>query len=701
MFFILLFLAPYLIMHRKRYREARDRELYLKTNLLSSNLWIIFLVSVGLIFVNSSFQTSPTHEAEELIEITSPKKNAYLDSINFHRYSHMNIPEYQRDLILTHLSVNDEHQSLFSYYDSITSLGHQDIAYWGKAYILLELAEYDSALTFLDMTSQGYEGRYFFYTKAMAYAGLDQEDLAIDLLFRELELKEGAHEHAANWLINYHFQRDNYEALSELLSKENAFDYFPLDIRREVQLLDFNISGYYGTIFTFFVQDINPIGILAAFLILMVWFRFVTQLAFFQQLRSKELIACLVLGMGFAFLTFLLSDLLRQWSGDSEFWNTFTWSVIGIGAIEELVKIIPLLIIMVVIKRKLEAYEYILFASISALGFGFSENLLYFDGTYGNIITGRALTAAVGHMIDSSIFAYGFVLANFKYKNLNNIVAFFIFWGLAALVHGLYDYWIFAELYLFFFFFLLLIIRVWNTVLNNSLNNSKGFTYSSNFNTKRLQFYLAISLSVIIMFEYIVTGAQLGRDEANSFLISAFFSGAFLIAFLGSKLSSLNLIKDYWGKINYSINPFTDDIVTQNFVHQKVQLGTYYSDQGLVEYFPAGVLGKITSRVVLQNRAPTFFMSNDDSGWFLVKLAKPLDEPGFRKDRVLIQFKDHYSSLNDQRKFIVKLLLIPEKITKIAGYPARKDFESLGWVFLESANPHTLDATRPSTHPQD
>lgn len=696
MFLIFLFLTPYLVMHRKRYRESRDRELYLRTNLLSSNLWIIALIALGLVFVNSVFDSSEETTEYEVKELETVSSSAAdLDSLNFHRYSHMNIPQYQVALITIHLELKQDHKSLFNYFDSVAALGYMDIANWSKAFTLLELEQYDSALAFLKLVSDNYEEPYFFYTQGMAHAGLNQDALAIAQHYKELALEAGAHELSASWLIQYHFERKNYEGLSYLLDNVNAFHHFPLDLRREVQFLDANIMGYYGTIFTSFIRDINPLGVLAALLILVVWFRFVTQLAFFQQLRPPELIVCLILGMGFAFLTFLLSDALEYWSGDSEFWNTFTWSVVGIGAIEELVKIIPLLILMLVIRRELEAYEYVLFASISALGFGFSENLLYFDGTYGSIITGRALTATVGHMIDSSIFAYGFVLAKLKYKHLNSVVAFFIFWGLAALVHGLYDYWIFAELYLFFFFFLLLIIRIWNTVLNNSLNNSRGFSYSSNFNTKRLQFYLAVSLTIIIMFEYVVTGAQLGKEEANSFLLTAFFSGGFLIAFLGSKLSSLNLIKGYWGKINYSINPFTDDIVTQNFVKQKVFLSTYYADEGLVEYFPQGVLGKITSRVILQNRASTFFMSNDDSKWFLLKLSYQLEEPGFRKDKVLIQFKDQYSSLNDQKKFIVKLLLIPEKITKLGDYPARKDFESLGWVFLESAPSQILDTTRP------
>lgn len=695
MLFIFLFLTPYLVMHRKRYREARDKELYLKTNFLSSNIWILAIVTVCLVFVNSVFDERTTSADEVVVELdTYDDDSVFLDSLKSKRFSLVDDPDFHVGYIWQFLELNSSHFELFDYYDSLNTLGYHNTANWGKAFIMNELALYDSALVFLDNIAE-FNQKYYHYTLAIAYAGLDRDGAALEQHFRELELKDGAYELSATWLIQYHLQKDNYEALSYILEKENAFNHFPLDLRRELQLLNYDLIGYYGTIFVFFTQDINPIGILAAFLILMVWFRFVTKLAFFQQLRPLELISCLILGMGFAFLTFLLSDLLQQWSGDSDFWNTFTWSVIGIGAIEELVKVIPLLILMSVIKRKMEAYEYILFASISALGFGFSENLLYFDGTYGSIITGRALTAAVGHMIDSSIFAYGFVLANFRYKNLNKVLAFFIFWGLAALVHGLYDYWIFAELYLFFFFFLLLIIRIWNTVLNNSLNNSTGFTYSSKFNTKKLQFYLAISLTMIIMFEYLVTGVQLGKEEANSFLISAFFSGGFLIAFLGSKLSSLNLIKEYWGKINYSVNPFTDDIVTQNFVHQKVLLSTYYADAGLVEYFPEGVVGKITSRVVLQNRAPTFFMSNDDSRWFLVKLAHSIDEPGFRRDRVLVQFKDQYSSLNDQKKFIVKLLLIPQKITKIGGYPARKDFESLGWVFLESARPQTLDTTHP------
>lgn len=685
-FLIILFLSPYLIMHRKRFKESRNKKQYLQTNFLSSNIWIILLIAVCTVFTNMAFDEGESNDEGNLLEeptiVEEEPTVDDLDSLNFNRYSHIEIPDFQNFYIKTHLRVEKNHLALFDYYDSLATLGYVNISNWGKGLTLVELALYDSALTYLDKI-QDLEQRYYFYTWGRAYEGLEQDSLASIYYMKEVLSEDGSLEYSTRWLTQYYMQHEDYGKLAELLTIEGTETYFNYSLRKKTQFLDANIVGYYGTIFSTIFSRINPTGVLAAFLIMLVWFRFVTRLAFFQKLRLVELVSCLVLGMAFTFLTFLLSDGLEYSSGDSNFWNTFTWSVIGIGAIEELVKIIPLLILMLTIKRQMDAYEYILFASISALGFGFSENLLYFDGEYGSIITGRALTAAVGHMIDSSIFAYGFVLAKFKYKNLNPILAFFIFWGLAALVHGLYDYWIFAELYLFFIFFFLLIIRVWNTVLNNSINNSLNFTYNSSFNTRRLQFYLVISLTGIIMFEYLVTAAQFGKVEANDFLIGAFFSGGFLIAFLGSKLSSLNLIKNYWGKINYSINPFTDDIVSQNFVGQKVFLSTYYADEGLIAYFPEGVVGRITSRVILQNRPPTFFMSNDDSSWFLVKLAHEIIEPGFRKDKVLIQFKDHYSSLNDQKKFIVKLLLIPDKIRKVAGNPLRKDFESLGWVFLE------------------
>ena len=88
-----------------------------------------------------------------------------------------------------------------------------------------------------------------------------------------------------------------------------------------------------------------------------------------------------------------------------EFFNDFIYCILGIGAIEELMKIIPLFLVMFFSKQLKEPIDYVVFASISALGFAFIENLIYFDEAGLKTIQGRSLSSTVTHMFNSSLIA--------------------------------------------------------------------------------------------------------------------------------------------------------------------------------------------------------------------------------------------------------------------------------------------------------
>ena len=91
----------------------------------------------------------------------------------------------------------------------------------------------------------------------------------------------------------------------------------------------------------------------------------------------------------------------------------FKGGVFGIGVIEEFVKFVPFLIILKFTKIINEPIDYIMYASLSALGFAFVENFNYFDDGSINIIHSRALTASIAHMVFSSLVVYGLILAKY------------------------------------------------------------------------------------------------------------------------------------------------------------------------------------------------------------------------------------------------------------------------------------------------
>ncbi len=689
-FLLFLFIIlPYSLYFKKRYKDSLDKKLFVREHLSQSMLWILLLVLVPYILVNLFFDSENEIKNDIDTQITTVEEfTVSIDSLESVRYENIENIEYHFLYLSrcfdSNASNRNQRDEALIYYRQLKDSLHTDHGNFGIGFSHFYKNQLDSAIYYLSKVESD-EIKYHHFCLAKIYIQKEERDKALEQLLEELRIENGHHETAIFQAVYLAEELENNHALLEIAYFDYAKDYIGEQYVRKVMFNNFQATTYYNLVLDYVTRNLNLVGFIAALLILGVWLNYLVKLTFFEKIKWGLVTSALLLGMTCCFFVFPISDTLQfgmsLWEEESSLMDLLSYSVFGIGAVEEIVKIIPLLLIL--LRVKLAPYEYILLASISALGFAFIENLIYFDGTYGQIIHGRALTAAVGHMIFSSIFAYGLVLSKYKYEKLKAIPAFFLFWFLASLGHGFYDFWLFAELYLFFILFFFFIARVWVTIINNSLNNSPAFNYDEHFNTKAIQFYLAFSLTTILIFEYVSVAFLEGASTANASLFTSSISGSFMIMFLGTKLSSLNLIKDYWGKINYSVNPFTDDIVSQNFMGQQVWLSTYYVDQGLVEYYPDGVNAIIKERVVLKNRESTLLFSYEDPDWFVIELAVSHTDPNFKNNLALIKFRDSHSSLNDQKFFEVKFLMIPSEMEgpKIM----RKNYHSLGWAFLRTA----------------
>ena len=109
--------------------------------------------------------------------------------------------------------------------------------------------------------------------------------------------------------------------------------------------------------------------------------------------------------------------------------NDFLYCFLNIGIVEELAKLIPFVFIYFLFKKEItEPMDFLIYISISALGFSAVENSIYFYKHGPDIINGRAILATVGHMFDTSLIAYGII--RFKYypkkQSLLIIIWFFI-----------------------------------------------------------------------------------------------------------------------------------------------------------------------------------------------------------------------------------------------------------------------------------
>jgi RsiW-degrading membrane proteinase PrsW (M82 family) len=288
---------------------------------------------------------------------------------------------------------------------------------------------------------------------------------------------------------------------------------------------------------------------LISFLISTVWFLYIYKLDIFNKEKKRHLIAIFLLSCAFTLLTNYPYEFIHSlgFVNRQEFWPSLAYSIFGIGFIEETIKFISFLIILKFTKAIDEPYDYILYASIAALGFSFIENAMYLNNYGLHIISARALYATVAHMTFSSIIVYGLFLIKYKKTKIPAPIIFVLFYFLAIFAHGFYDFWLinksltkFQGLTTLFF---LATVHIWFVMKNNTINTSNYFNTSKSINNDRLKIYLIISLISVFMLSYIYVAFKFNSKQANKFLIKSAITYGYIIFYLIATLSKFDVIK--------------------------------------------------------------------------------------------------------------------------------------------------------------
>jgi len=116
----------------------------------------------------------------------------------------------------------------------------------------------------------------------------------------------------------------------------------------------------------------------------------------------------------------------------------FAYSLLVIGIIEESVKLLPFLVIVLHFKEFNEPIDGIIYASFIALGFAAVENIYYLKFLTSSEAYARGFAGPVLHIVFSSVWGYFIGRAFLSKRRLGiTILASFLF---AAMLHGLYDF---------------------------------------------------------------------------------------------------------------------------------------------------------------------------------------------------------------------------------------------------------------------
>ena len=481
-------------------------------------------------------------------------------------------------------------------------------------------------------------------------------------------------------------------------------DFFYSHSERVIQGVESeNVLESYFSKGLIILTEMNTLGFVSALLILIIWYRYIRGLDFYSKEKMGPTITVMVLSMLFTmFLTYPWSDLIHYiFSIDSNgnwFYHLFVIQSLGVGFVEESIKLLPVLIILLFSDIVDEPIDLIYYACLSASGFAFLENIIYFNDLSGAIVMGRALLSAVGHMVNSSIVVYGIILLKFHPEKENPLIPIYYFL-LGCLIHGTYNFLLTAHQILLFVGFFAFVIQAWAIIINNTMNNSPYFDYKLEDAQNQRKKELSISLSIITVVSLIVNGFSIGQSEAIEYYIGSMMISASVILLYTSGITSFDLIQGYWRPVKFTLtNPnykalpgmrgvstlstlWTENTITpMNIVGKNIIVSSPRYNKRLLQILTS-IRGLITKRLILE-----VSKKSTDSAWFLVQLEQPLNiVSDYEAQFILIRPKNTSFSLAHDTDIECVLKFIPKNVDPL-NEKSLKAYFSYGSILMNENN---------------
>jgi len=325
---------------------------------------------------------------------------------------------------------------------SCSSPHMRDIGNFGLGAIHYFQKDYDNVTPYFGQIKDNTLSEVNFIMGEIAWDKGDQAESEKRYL-KEIALKGNVAESKKALAWMYYYDKDNSK-FAALAYQPKSYEYLPFDPSREFYFKNGAFISYYILIVYNMFHRGNILALISALLIALVWILYLRRVDVFEKEKWLDILLALVLGALFSFITYPIEDLVRYLTGTpfiNEYYHNFLYCIIGIGLLEEVTKIIPFLLLLRfsgIIKKPI---DYIIYASVCALGFSMVENVLYFKSGSIDTIVIRGLISTVIHMFMTSIIAYGLVVSKYR-KSINIYAAFFFYLLNAAVFHGAFDFFL-------------------------------------------------------------------------------------------------------------------------------------------------------------------------------------------------------------------------------------------------------------------
>ena len=264
---------------------------------------------------------------------------------------------------------------------------------------------------------------------------------------------------------------------------------------------------------TFFVENYIP-SLLAASVFPLLFLYFLIKIDVFETESFKDIIYVFLFGLVISFFLCIPYVIFREVLFDNYATNLFV-CFIAVALPEEIIKIIPFLLVLKYRKFVNEPIDFLIYSSASALGFAFYENINYIIGysETGNIVAIRSFLPSVMHMVVSSIFSFGI----FLYLKSKKIKFIFVGLILASLIHAVYN-----TLFIIAPIILLIILVYYSKLIQSLLNISPYYDKSKEIKinqAKNFLFFLILAVLILsFSFDLFFNGFDSVLNDPKSYI---------------------------------------------------------------------------------------------------------------------------------------------------------------------------------------
>lgn len=381
------------------------------------------------------------------------------------------------------------------------------------------------------------------------------------------------------------------------------------------------------------------------------WYRYIVRLDMFERERRRWLLLAFVLGCGTTLLVFPASDWIKAHTPlvlDGDHWNDWWYSVLAIGLVEETVKLLPYLVVLFATRQADEPFDHLLYGCMSALGFAFMENTLYLKDSGLTAFAGRAFTASVSHMFDTSIICYGIAMDIHRHGRAR-LWRIPLLLGLAALAHGFYDYWLLSpeRPAMLTFFFFLGTMHLWAQMKNNLVNASPRYVQGAVAGNRTLRYGILTSFVALFAGAVALVLLLRGDGPARAFLVEGGWQMAGTLILLTMTFSGLDIVRGHVAPLRLPTDfrrwflPRYETTHDLSGARIELKLGLHREPEGVERY--------IEGHLPLQGRLVERAALGGSTDWFVFVPERPMPlGEKYAADRFLVQLHSDHEHLPER-----------------------------------------------------